>query len=72
MKFGQEKLGQIEKRNLTIVNNISSKLTDQDYLGEKLKNEQKKLYSIMQYAKLEVGYKAFIHEYFGLPYGNKT
>jgi ATP-dependent DNA helicase RecQ len=60
--------GQIEKRNLSIVNNISSKLTNQDYLDEKLKNEQKKLYSMMQYAKLEIGYKSFVHEYFGLPY----
>jgi len=60
--------GEIEKRNLSIVNQISENLTDQDFLDEKLKNEQKKLYSMMQYAKLQSGYKAFIHEYFGLPY----
>jgi len=60
--------GEIEKRNLKIINDIPEKLTDQNYLDEKLKNEQKKLYSMMQYAKLENGFKAFIHEYFGLPY----
>jgi ATP-dependent DNA helicase RecQ len=60
--------GEIEKGNLMIINEIPVKLADQDYLDEKLKNEQKKLYSMMQYAKLENGYKKFIHEYFGLPY----
>lgn len=62
--------GEIEKKNLSIVSEISEKLTDQDFLDEKLKNEQKKLYSMMQYAKLQDGYKKFIHKYFGLPYSS--
>ena len=60
--------GEIEKRNIKIINDIPKKLINQNYLDEKLKNEQKKLYSMMQYAKLENEYKKFIHEYFGLPY----
>lgn len=64
--------GEIDKRNLTIEIEIPDRLTDQAYLDEKLKNEQKKLYSMMQYAKLERGYKEFIHNYFGLPYKNIT
>ena len=53
---------------MMIMIDIPEKLTDQEYLDEKLKNEQKKLYSMMQYAKLDKGYKSFIHNYFGLPY----
>ena len=60
--------GEIDKRKLSIVSEIPENLIDQNYLDEKLKNEQKKLYSMMQYAKLEKEYKAFIHNYFGLPY----
>jgi len=63
--------GEIEKRNLEIVNDINDNLTDQDYLDEKLKNEQKKLYNMMQYAKLETCRKAFIHEYFGIEHPDK-
>jgi ATP-dependent DNA helicase RecQ len=62
--------GEIEKRSLSIINEIPADLTNQKYLNEKLQNEQKKLYSMMQYAKLEDGYKAYIHNYFGLPFEN--
>ncbi len=60
--------GEIEKKNLSIISEIPANLTDQDYLDGKLKREQKKLYSMMLYAKLETCRKVFIHEYFGLPF----
>ena len=62
--------GVIDKKNISIVSEIPENLIDQNYLDDKLKNEQKKLYSMMQYAKLENEYKAFIHEYFGLPFND--
>ena len=62
--------GEIEKRNLSIISEIPAKLTDQDYLDEKLKREQKKLYSMMLYAKLETCRKVFIHEYFGIEHAD--
>ena len=58
--------GDIEQKNLQLVNELPDKLADQKYLDIKLKNEQQKLYKMMMYAKLETCRKAFIHEYFGL------
>ena len=43
-------------------------LRDQQRLQEKLKRDQEKLYALVQYVKHEDDRKAFIHEYFGLPY----
>jgi len=37
-------------------------------LDAKLLRDQKKLYALVQYVKQEGDRKAFIHEYFGLPY----
>jgi ATP-dependent DNA helicase RecQ len=58
--------GNIDAKNIGVISEIPDKLTDQDYLDIKLKNEQEKLYQMMLYAKLEEGRKKFIHNYFGL------
>ncbi len=60
--------GEVELKNLKLVGEIPEALTDQSWLDDKLKREQKKLYTLVQYAKTEDDRKAFIHEYFGLPY----
>ncbi len=59
--------GDIEHKNLTVIGSLSEKLTDQEYLSEKLMREQKKLHSLVLYAKGGQCRKAFIHQYFGLP-----
>ncbi len=63
--------GDIEQKNLQLTGQSPELLEDQDYLDQKLKNEQQKLYQMMRYAKLESCRKAFIHGYFGLTHGAK-
>lgn len=63
--------GDIEHKNLRIVSELPSELSDQDYLDIKLKNEQQKLYKMMMYAKLDACRKSFIHDYFGLKHRDK-
>ncbi|MBN2425621.1 MAG: ATP-dependent DNA helicase RecQ [Calditrichaceae bacterium] len=58
--------GEIEKRNLKVISELPQQLTDQTYFDMKLKNEQQKLYQMMQYIKTKECRKAFIHNYFGL------
>ncbi|MCA9734150.1 MAG: ATP-dependent DNA helicase RecQ [Deferribacteres bacterium] len=60
--------GSIETKNIVVQNELPSQLMDQTTLDAKLKREQQKLYSLVQYAKTEDDRKAFIHAYFGLPY----
>lgn len=60
--------GDIERKNLAVTGPLPDNLSDQEYLDDKLKREQQKLYSLVQYAKTEDDRKAFIHAYFGLPY----
>ena len=60
--------GSIEQKNLQIVDGLPDLLSDEDYLAEKLQREQKKLYTMVQYAKTTDNRKAFIHNYFGLPF----
>jgi ATP-dependent DNA helicase RecQ len=63
--------GDIEQRSLQVVSDLPERLLDQEYLDDKLKNEQQKLYQMMMYAKHDGCRKAFIHEYFGLEHGAK-
>ncbi|KAA3619429.1 MAG: ATP-dependent DNA helicase RecQ [Calditrichaeota bacterium] len=63
--------GNIESKNLTVEAALPDHLCDQKYLDAKLQREQHKLYALVQYAKTEDNRKAFIHEYFGLPYPAK-
>jgi len=58
--------GEIDSKNINVVSELPDVLTDEIFLERKLKNEQNKLYKMMQYAKLDTCRKAFIHEYFGL------
>jgi ATP-dependent DNA helicase RecQ len=60
--------GSIEFKNLRLVSELPVQLQSQDYLDLKLKNEQQKLYQLVQYVKEKNCRKAFIHRYFGLPY----
>ncbi len=58
--------GSIENKNIRVVRSLPEHLTEDSFLEQKLKNEQMKLYKMMQYAKLDTCRKAFIHEYFGV------
>lgn len=60
--------GDIELKNLQIISDLPEELQKQDLLDKKLKNEQQKLYQMVQYTKEEKCRKAFIHQYFGLEY----
>lgn len=55
-------------QQLSVLGDMAPALVDQQRLDEKLERDQRKLYSLVQYAKHEGDRKAFIHEYFGLPY----
>lgn len=61
-------IGSLEKKDLQLVGELPEQLSDQRYVDDKLKREQKKLYTMVQYAKTSGNRKAFIHEYFGLPF----
>ena len=51
-----------------VVNELPSQFGDQAHFDEKLKRDQQKLLALVQYANHEGDRKAFIHDYFGLPY----
>lgn len=51
-----------------VVGDLPDRLTDEARLAEKLMRDQKKLYALVEYVNFEGDRKAFIHEYFGLPY----
>ncbi len=55
-------------QQMTILGEISPRLVNQQRLDEKLECDQRKLYTLVQYANHEGDRKAFIHDYFGLPY----
>ena len=66
--------GSIENRNLQIIDELPDILLDEDYLKEKLMNDNKKLLSVVNYFGGENCRRAFISEYFGFkdekPCGN--
>ena len=47
-------------------------LTNPQERQDKLLRDQKKLHALLEYVKYDGDRKAFIHEYFGLPYGRPT
>ncbi len=59
--------GEIEKQNLTIVNELPEILLDEEYLKEKLLNDNKKLLSVVNYFRGEKCRRVFISDYFGFP-----
>ena len=60
--------GSLSPLKIDVVNDLPAALRDQSRLDEKLKRDQQKLYTLVRYAKHDGDRKAFIHEYFGLPY----
>lgn len=51
-----------------VVSDLVPKLADQIGLNEKLDRDRRKLYTLVEYANCDGDRKAFIHDYFGLPY----
>jgi ATP-dependent DNA helicase RecQ len=60
--------GAIESKDLQVISDLPEELQEQSHLDVKLKNEQQKLYQLVQYVKEKKCRKAFIHRYFGLQY----
>jgi ATP-dependent DNA helicase RecQ len=60
--------GTLSPPQMEVVAGLPEALCDQSLLDDKLKRDQQKLYALVQYARYEGNRKAFIHEYFGLPY----
>lgn len=66
-RFGVIEYGS-DPSGIRIISSIPPQLLDQSYLDSKLKRDLQKLHTLVQYTKHETDRKAFIHEYFGLPY----
>jgi ATP-dependent DNA helicase RecQ len=60
--------GSLSPLEIQVADDLPEPLRDQSRLDEKLRRDQQKLYTLVQYVKCEGDRKAFIHEYFGLPY----
>ncbi len=52
--------------NIRMTGSLPKNLSDSEYLEEKLKRDQTKLYALVEYTKDQGDRKAFIHRYFGL------
>lgn len=59
--------GSIESGNLTLVGELPHQLHDEEYLKEKLMNDNKKLLSVVNYFKTPECRRIFISDYFGFP-----
>lgn len=59
--------GDIEKKNLKLVNELPEILQDDNFLKEKLLNDNKKLLSVVNYFRSENCRRVFISDYFGFP-----
>ena len=51
-----------------VVVELPARLVNAEWLSEKLQRDQRKLYALVEYVNCQSDRKAFIHEYFGLPY----
>lgn len=51
-----------------VVSELPARLVDAERLAEKLQRAQQKLYALVEYVNCTGDRKAFIHEYFGIPY----
>lgn len=60
--------GRIQDKSLTVLGPLPENLKDEERLAGKLQRDREKLYAMVQYVNCEDDRKAFIHEYFGLPY----
>jgi ATP-dependent DNA helicase RecQ len=59
--------GEVEKQNLQIVSELPDILQDEEYLKEKLLNDNKKLLSVVNYFRGEKCRRVFVSDYFGFP-----
>ncbi|HQF41910.1 MAG TPA: ATP-dependent DNA helicase RecQ [Ignavibacteriaceae bacterium] len=59
--------GEIEKKNLKIIDELPEVLQDEEHLKEKLLNDNKKLLSVVNYFRNENCRRVFISDYFGFP-----
>lgn len=59
--------GSLEEHNLVIQNELPELLEDDDYLKEKLMNDNKKLLAMVQYFRSENCRRVIISDYFGFP-----
>lgn len=57
--------GNIENKNLTLEGELPAELEDEALIAEKLKNDNKQLYSVVQYFNNEKCRRVFIENYFG-------
>ena len=53
-----------------VMSDLPPALRDQESLGQKLRAGQEKLLALVEYVRHEDDRKAFLHNYFGLPYSN--
>jgi ATP-dependent DNA helicase RecQ len=60
--------GARERGTPKILCDLPTMLQDEERLEEKLRRDQQKLYALVQLIRHEGDRKAFIHEYFGIPY----
>ena len=51
-----------------LVSDLPEALTDGERLAAKLRRDQEKLLALVNFVRHEGDRKAYIHEYFGLPY----
>ena len=58
-----------DNQQFTVLGELRPVLVDPARLEEKLDRDRRKLLALVQYAKHEGDRMAFIHDYFGLPYG---
>jgi ATP-dependent DNA helicase RecQ len=58
--------GSLDEGNLAVAAPLAEPLRDIDHLGRKRESDQRKLLSLVEYARCEGNRKDFIHEYFGL------
>ena len=59
--------GSIEDKSLMLVDELPDVLKDEDFLKEKLLNDNKKLLSMVNYFRSEECRRVFISDYFGFP-----
>lgn len=59
--------GEIERQNLTVVDELPEVLQDENYLKEKLLSDNKKLLSVVNYFREENCRRIYISDYFGFP-----
>ncbi|HOJ07865.1 MAG: ATP-dependent DNA helicase RecQ [Ignavibacteriota bacterium] len=59
--------GEIEKKNLKVIDELPGILQDEEFLKKKLLNDNKKLLSVVNYFRNENCRRVFISDYFGFP-----